>query len=118
MSVIVRVAVFRQETDRLYGLVNRDYHACKGVVEVENWKRMTIRVLSEVEGLLCNRASPYDVEQHEKAVEAAKARLELVDHRIEELKAKSLQRDSRTEARLPLALPIWISKRPLNDAQV
>lgn len=118
MSVTVRVAVFRQETDRLFGLVNRDYHACKGLIEVENWKRITTRVLGEVEGVICLRASPYDLEQHAKAVEAAKSRLEQVAQRIIDLQDANGRRAGKPAVRLPLAIPIWISKRPVNDAQI
>ena len=57
MSKTLKVAAFRAEADHLFRLANVDYHACVGA------------------HCECKRATPYDLEQFRKAVEAVKERI-------------------------------------------
>ena len=116
MSNTVKVAIFRNETDRLSRLVNCDYHACVGAGEVKNWKRITSRVLAEVEAIACNRATAYDLERFDRAIADAKSRLIQADERIAVLEEQSPRRQVRPVVKLPLPLPLWITRRPANDA--
>lgn len=88
MITLVRVAKFRDETDHLHRLAHVDYHACASVSEVENWKETAARVLAQVEGMTCNRASAYDRDQFAKAIEAVQSQLVAADTRIASLKAR------------------------------
>ena len=75
MSKPLKVAAFRAEADHLFRLANVDYHACVGAHELDNWRAVAGRVLAEVEHCECKRATPYDLEQFRKAVEAVKERI-------------------------------------------
>jgi len=118
MSNTVKVAVFRNETDRLSRRVNCDYHACVGVGEVKNWKRITCRVLAEVEVITCKRATAYDLERFDRAIADAKIRIIQADERIAALEVKDQRVPARAAVKLPLPLPLWIRRRPANDALV
>jgi hypothetical protein len=37
--MIVKVATFRDSIDRLFRVVNVDYHACVGAAELAQWER-------------------------------------------------------------------------------
>jgi hypothetical protein len=66
----VKVAVLRNETDRLFRLANSHYHACVGVSEVKSWQELAKRVLDESAQVSCKRAGEYDLDQWAKAVQA------------------------------------------------
>nr|BCU00336.1 hypothetical protein [uncultured bacterium] len=68
----VKVAFFRNETDRLFRLANSHYHACVGAREIESWQGIATRALAETADLACKRASPYDQEQWAEAVRSLK----------------------------------------------
>lgn len=88
MSAVVNVAEFRQQIDRLFQLINRDYHACVGLSEVKNWHAIATRVLAEVKSLGCKRANEYDKAQHALAVAQAVAQLVAASERISEQEHK------------------------------
>lgn len=88
MSALVNVAEFRQKTDSLFQLVNRDYHACVGLSEVKNWHSVATRMLAEVKAVGCRRASEYDKAQHALAVAQATAQLAAASGRISEQEHK------------------------------
>ena len=85
--MIVKVAEYRSATDRLFRIVNVDYHACVGVIEVQNWQEIAQRVLTEVEPLECKRATAYDHEQFSSAVQSARAQILRSQTRLEELRS-------------------------------
>lgn len=91
----VKVAVLRNETDRLFRLANSHYHACVGVREVQNWQGIAQRALGESEQLSCKRATEYDLAQWASAVEVLKGTLAASVERLATLaanQAKSPQR--------------------------
>ena len=71
----VKVAVLRNETDRLFALANNHYHACVGMSEVESWVESARRALKDCEQLACKRASAYDLEQFADAKLALSRRI-------------------------------------------
>lgn len=83
----VKVAEFRNAVDHLFRVVNQDYHACVGAGEVKNWVRIAQRVREEVQNIECKRASDYDKEQHQKALQAADDTLTKSVSRIERYEA-------------------------------
>lgn len=92
----VKVAVFRNETDRLFRLANSHYHACVGVREVESWQAIATRVLVEIADLTCKRATSYDLEQWAEAVQSLK---DSVAGSVERL--ARLQNDKASNAQRP-----------------
>lgn len=87
MTKTVKVAVFRNETDRVFRAANVHYHACVNAFELENWQGIARRALESVQGLTCARASAYDLEQFNQAVAALQSRLAASVERVETLKA-------------------------------
>ncbi|MRK19108.1 hypothetical protein FUT48_00270 [Pseudomonas sp. JG-B] len=88
---LVPLREFRQETDRLLRQCNVHYHACVGSHELENWARVTVRIVNEVSPLDCSRAKPEDRDWHRKALEAAADTLERALVRIKELQQQEEQ---------------------------
>lgn len=87
----VKVAVLRNETDRLFRLANVHYHACVGIAEVEGWKTSATRALGESSQLVCKRASAYDQEQYAQAIAALTQRVADAAVRIAQLQREALQ---------------------------
>lgn len=96
----VKVAAFRNETDRLFRLANADYCACVGVREVENWQKVASRALAESADLACNRATAYDHEQWASALKALKDTLEDSAARLERIKADTAAKAKRPTLRV------------------
>lgn len=92
---IVKIAVFRAETDRLFRLANSHYHACVGVREVQSWQVTASRVLAESVELSCKRATAYDLDQWAKAVQALKDCLAASVERVAQLQAKDSKPSQR-----------------------
>lgn len=97
---IVKIAVFRAETDRLFRLANAHYHACVGVREVQGWQVVASRVLDETAELSCKRATPYDLDQWARAVQALKDCLAASMERVTQLQAKDSQPSQRPILRI------------------
>ena len=85
----VKVAVLRNETDRLFALANNHYHACVGVSEVESWIVSASRALKDCAQLVCKRATPYDLEQFASAQQALLDRLTESSGRLEQPEVQS-----------------------------
>lgn len=85
---IVKIAVLRNETDRLFRLANTHYHACVGVIEVQIWQTVARRALADTEPLTCKRATPYDLQQWAEAVNGLTATLAASADRIERIKSQ------------------------------
>jgi hypothetical protein len=83
----VKVSTFRDSTDRLFRVVNVDYHACVGLGELRNWVGIAERFLAEVSNLECKRANEYDRSQHDRSIEVARERLTVARNRIAELQS-------------------------------
>jgi hypothetical protein len=81
----VKVSTFRDSTDRLFRVINVDYHACVGLGELRSWVGIAERFLVEVSNLECKRANEYDRSQHDRSIEAARERLTVARKRIAEL---------------------------------
>ncbi|MBD8828984.1 hypothetical protein [Pseudomonas sp. CFBP 13602] len=84
----VKVAVLRNETDRLFRLANSHYHACVGVIEVQRWQAMAARVLDETAHLTCKRATAYDLAQWAEAVDVLKATLARSAERVQQIQTE------------------------------
>jgi hypothetical protein len=97
---IVKVVVFRNETDRLFRLANNHYHACVGVREVESWQGIATRVLSETSDLVCKRASPYDQQQWAEAVQSLKDSVTASVERLARLKNDQATMSKRPNLRV------------------
>jgi hypothetical protein len=83
----VKVSTFRDSTDRLFRVINVDYHACVGLGELRSWVGIAERFLAEVSSLECKRANEYDRSQHFRSMEAARERLRVARKRIAELQS-------------------------------
>jgi hypothetical protein len=81
----VKVSTFRDSTDRLFRVINVDYHACVGLGELRSWVGIAERFLAEVSNLECKRANEYDRSQHDRSIEAARERLRVARKHIAEL---------------------------------
>lgn len=81
----VKVSTFRDSTDRLFRVINVDYHACVGLGELRSWVGIAERFLAEVSNLECKRANEYDRSQHDRSIAAARERLTVARNRIAEL---------------------------------
>lgn len=88
MNKPLKVAAFRAESDHLFRIANVDYHACVGIGELEGWQKIANRVLASVEGLVCKRATPADLERFAQATESLKNQLAASIARIESIKMK------------------------------
>ena len=84
-KMIVKVADYRREYDRMFTLVNDSYHACVGKQELVFFKESLINRFSRLSIIDCKRASAYDKKQYQAAVVAAKKCLLKVDNCIEDI---------------------------------
>jgi hypothetical protein len=85
----VKVSTFRDSTDRLFRVINVDYHACVGLGELRSWVGIAERFLAEVSNLECKRASAYDLEQHRRSLIATSERLAQGQARIQLLELEA-----------------------------
>ena len=80
---------FRNAYDRIFRLVNADYHACVSHHERLSFAKILSHQLSKILVIECKRANAYDKEQYERAINAAKACL----LKIENLPSEVLEKD-------------------------
>ncbi|MGC6373664.1 hypothetical protein [Pseudomonas sp. S2.OTC.A_B10] len=96
----VKVAAFRNETDRLFRLANSHYHACVGVREVKSWQGIAARALAETADLSCNRATAYDLVQWSDAVKSLKDSVAASVQRLERLQEEQTRKAQRPILRI------------------
>lgn len=85
----VKVAEFRNGTERLSRLARVDYCACKGVHELRTWTQIATRALAQVDTTQCDRANAHDIEHRADAVALTVARLEAAEQTITRLETES-----------------------------
>jgi|AutmiccommunBRH5_1029478.scaffolds.fasta_scaffold63363_1 hypothetical protein len=91
----VKVSTFRDSTDRLFRVINVDYHACVGLGELRSWLGIAERFLAEVSNLECKRANEYDRSQHDRSIEAARERLTVARERVATLELTDREFESK-----------------------
>jgi len=96
------VAQFRRGCDRLLRKVG-DFHACCSAGELAHWKMMSLRVIEEVEQMMCARATTSDLETRAQAIVSVRKYLDAADQRINEYNARSAQK-AEAPARVRAAL--------------
>lgn len=72
---IVKVAEYRNMTDRLSRQVRVDKHACKGVQELAVWRNILGATIGEAMYMTCPRASAQDVRAFQAALIGARMAL-------------------------------------------
>lgn len=68
-AVTVKVSEFRRVIEHLETKINRDYHSCVGSSERANWAAETSRVIAELTGMVCKRATADDMARRERALD-------------------------------------------------
>lgn len=64
-------------------MVNSDFHACVGTLELDNWTQNMHAALLTIQLVVCKRAKPADLDEYAKAIEQAHEYLTRAANRIE-----------------------------------